>query len=121
MNFLRAAFISLFILFLVLLSLYAGVQLWRNTTPRMSWFGLLLAAAAPLLFLAIARFSANRIEAIQPIGFSAFCGLGVAITMAANWQHGNAAGIAHIWAGACLIGWLAYLKWDRKGSTNSGT
>lgn len=114
MNFLRSAFISLFALLLVLLSLYAGAQLWRNMTPWMSWFGLLLAAAAPLMFLAIARFGANRIEAIQPIGFSAVCGLGVAITMAANWKHGNATGIVHILAGACLIGWLVYLKWCKK-------
>lgn len=114
MNFIRSAFISLFVLLLVLLSMYAAIQLARNMTPWISWLGLLLAAATPLIFLALDRYQAKT---IQPIAFSSICGLGVAIAMTSSWKHGNAAGIVHIWAGVCLIGWFVYLKWYRTRST----
>jgi hypothetical protein len=116
MNFIRSAFISLFVLLIMLLSLYAGVQLWRNMTPWMSWLGLLLAATAPLMYLVLERFRANQADGLQPIGFSSVCGLGVAIAMASSWKHGNVAGVVHLWAGACLIAWLVYLKLYRKTS-----
>jgi hypothetical protein len=111
MNFMRPVFISLFAMLLVLLSLYAGAQIWHNTTLWISWLGLLLAAFAPLVFLTTKQLHTSRKEAIQPIGFSTVCGLGVAITMTASWKYGSAAGVVHVWAGACLIGWLIYLKW----------
>ncbi len=114
MNFMRNAFITLFMLLLVVLIFYAGFQLGRKMTPWISWLGLLLAAAAPFIFLAFERFNVDLAGAIQPIGFSAVCGLGVAITMAASWRFGYAAGNTHICAGACLIGWLICLKWHIK-------
>jgi hypothetical protein len=110
MNFIRLSFIFLFVALLVLVSLYAAVQLGRNMTPWISWLGLLLAATTPLIFLALDRF---QTKPIQPIAFSSICGLGVAIAMTSSWKHGNAAGMVHIWAGICLIGWFVYLKWYR--------
>ena len=77
----------------------------------MSWLGLWLAAAAPLLFLILKQFFVRNSRSLQAIGFSTVCGLGLAITMTSSWKHGDAAGIAHLGAGLCLVLWFLYLRW----------
>src|SRR5688572_3815676 len=101
MNYLRPIFIFLFVLVVIALFSFAILQLWLETRPVMSWLGLWLAAAAPLLFLVLKQFCAHYMQSLQAMGFSALCGLGLAITMASSWKHGDAAGIAHLGAGLC--------------------
>jgi len=94
-----------------LLALYAAIQLVRGMHPAMSWWGLLLTAGAPAWYFLAAFIRSREESQHRPVGISVLCGLGVAITMAMSWRHGTAAGIVHLWAGACLIGWFVYLRW----------
>ena len=110
MNYLRLIFVFLFVFVVIALFSYAALQLWRGSQPIMSWLGLWLAAAAHLLFLVLKQFCARYMQSLHATGFSALCGLGLAITMASSWKHGDAAGIAHLGAGLCLLLWFLYLK-----------
>lgn len=111
MNYFRLIFIFLFALFAIALFSLAILQLWHGTHPLMSWLGLWLAAAAPLVFLVLKQFFARYSRSLQAMGFSTVCGLGLAITMTSSWKYGDAAGNAHIGAGLCLLLWFFYLKW----------
>ena len=115
MNLLRSLFIVFFAIGVFLLAAYAGFQLVQGAHPALSWLGLLISAATPLAFLARNRFSKTTLHAQQAVGFSACCGLGIAICMASSWKHGDSAGLVHVGAGLCLLGWFAYLKWYLRG------
>jgi len=108
---LRSIFISSFTGYVILALLYALLQLFRGMDPLLSWLGLTLAAGAPVAFLAWLYVGGQARTSRHPVAVSAICGLGTAITMAANWRYGAASGIVHIWAGLCLLAWFAYLKW----------
>ena len=122
----RSIFISGFTTCVVLALLYALLQLVRGMDPLISWLGLALAAGAPVAFL-VSLYIGNHARTPQhPVVISVVCGLGTAITMAANWRYGDASGIVHIWAGLCLLAWFIYLKWysvfsNRGGSLVPGT
>ncbi len=77
----------------------------------LSWLGLALSAGAPLVFFAWLYLANAARTSRHPVAVSALCGLGVAITMAANWRYGTASGVVHLWAGLCLLGWFVYLRW----------
>jgi hypothetical protein len=111
MNYLRPIFKFLFALVVIALFSYAALQLWHGAHPAISWLGLWLAAAAPLLFLILKQFFARYTQSLQGIGFSTLCGLGLAITMASSWKHGDVAGNAHLGAGLCLVLWFLYRRW----------
>jgi len=111
MNVLRSFFISVFSGYIALACIYALVQLVRGTEPFFSWLGLALAAGSPLAFLAFLYLAGVARTARHPVAVSVFCGLGEAMTMAANWRYGTASGMVHLWAGLCLLAWIAYLKW----------
>jgi peroxiredoxin len=111
MNLLKSVFISAFIAWLAMVSLYALTQLVRGTEPLVSWLGLALSALAPLaFFIKIFLFKSPRTPR-HPIEFSILSGLGLVLTMAMSFRYGKAAGAIHIWAGLSLLGWLAYLRW----------
>ena len=111
MNLLKSVFISAFITWLALLSLYAFIQLFRGTEPLLAWLGLALTAFAPLaFFLKVFLFKSPR-TARHPVGYSVLSGLGLAVTMAMSFRHEQAAGAIHVWAGITLLGWFAYLRW----------
>lgn len=85
--------------------------MFRDQQPISSWLGLLLAAGAPLTFLAWLYLAGRARTERHPLLVSVIGGLGLAVTMAANWRFGASSGNAHLWAGTCLIAWLSYLRW----------
>jgi hypothetical protein len=119
MNYLRLIFTFLFALIIVTLFIYSTLQFWQGTHPSMSSLGLLLASAAPLLFLIVKQFLANYTQSLQAIGFSTICGLGLAITLTSSWKYGDTAGIAHWGAGLCLILWFVYLRWIARNASQA--
>lgn len=92
------------------LAVYATVQLGRGTPPFLSWMGLLLAAGAPLAGILTHQDKTSR----PPLLWTAFSGLGLAITMAISHRYGTAAGPVHVWAGAALISWYAWVRWRHR-------
>jgi peroxiredoxin len=108
---LRAVFISAFTTYLGVSFIFAVIHLIRQQTPVLSWLGLALAAAAPIAFLACLYLARPARTARHPVAVSLVCGLGLAITMMMNRRFGASSGAVHIWAGICLIGWFAYLRW----------
>lgn len=93
-----------------LLSIYATLQLSRGMTPALSWAGLLLAAGAPLAGILTHRDFKTR----PPLAWTACSGLGLAVTMLMSYRFGPAAGLIHLWAGAALIAWFAWVRWLRQ-------
>lgn len=94
----------------------AAISIWNLTTGASvfaAWIGLAIASLAPLSFVIWERFLSAPDRPLQPLGFSILCGLGLAIAMTTSWRFGPAAGVAHIGAGASLIGWATYLRWLR--------
>jgi len=111
MAFLRSAFVTVFMAYLVGTFAYTTLQLIRHVEPALSWFGLALASLGPLAFFGWI-FAAKPVRTDRhPVGFSVLSGLGLAITMAMSWRHGDAAGIVHIWAAVVLVSWMIYLNW----------
>jgi peroxiredoxin len=107
----RSLFISGFTTYLVFVLAYSVLQLILGTDPFLSWLGLALAAGAPAAFFAWLYLAGRARTSRHPVLVSAVCGLGTAITMAANWRYGSASGIVHLWAGLGLLAWFAYLRW----------
>jgi peroxiredoxin len=79
--------------------------------PAWSWSGLALAALGPLAFFAWIFATKPARTDRHPVGYSIVSGLGLAITMAMAWRHGEAAGIVHVWAALILVCWMIYLAW----------
>ena len=111
MNLLKSVFISGFVSWLAVISLYAITQLVKGTEPLLSWLGLALAASAPLAFFIKAFVARSPRTPRHPVEYSILSGLGLAVTIAMSYRHGDAAGIIHIWAGITLLAWLVYLRW----------
>ena len=111
MNLLKSVFISAFILWLTLVSLYALTQIVRGMEPLLSWLGLALSAIAPLAFFIKAFLVKSPRTPRHPIEYSILSGLGLVLTMAMSFRYGQAAGAMHIWASFSLFGWLVYLRW----------
>jgi peroxiredoxin len=108
---LRSIFISGFSGYVVFALIYAVLQLMRGMEPSLSWLGLALAAGAPVAFLAWLYLAGQARTSAHPVAVSVACGLGTAVTMAANWRYGAASGMVHVWAGLCLLIWFVYLRW----------
>jgi peroxiredoxin len=121
MNLLRSIFISVFSGYIALAFFYGFVQLVRGMEPFVSWLGLTLSAGSPLAFLAYLYLAGTARTARHPVAVSVFCGLGLAITMTANWRYGAASGVIHLWAGLCLLAWFIYLKWYSRLSRGNRT
>jgi len=111
LNLLKSIFISCFVTWLTLLSIYAFNQLARGSEPLLSWLGLALAAFAPLVFFIKAFLFRTARTARHPVEYSLLIGAGLALTMTMSYRYGNAAGAVHIWAGVTLLAWLLYLRW----------
>jgi peroxiredoxin len=111
LNLLKSIFISGFVSWLAIVSAYAFSQLLRGSEPLLSWLGLALAAFAPLVFFIKAFLFKSPRTPRHPVEFSILSGLGLAVAMAMSHRYGQAAGLIHVWAGATLLGWLAYLRW----------
>ena len=111
MNLLKSIFISAFITWLTLLSLYAFAKVIGGTVPLLSWLGLALTAIAPLAFFIKAFLFKSPRTPRHPVEYSILGGLGLAVTMAMSFRYGQAAGQIHMWAGVTLLAWLAYLRW----------
>ncbi len=111
MNLLKSVFISGFVSWLTLVSVYAITQLIRGSEPLLSWLGLALSAFAPLAFFIKAFLFKSPRTPRHPVEYSILSGLGLAGTMALSHRYGPAAGAIHIWAGVTFVGWLVYLRW----------
>jgi len=111
LNLLKSVFISVFISWLSMASVYSLTQLARGTEPLLSWLGLALATFSPLVFFIKAFVAKSPRTPRHPVEYSILSGLGLALTMAVSFRHGEVAGSLHIWAGVTLIGWLVYLRW----------
>ena len=111
MNLLKSVFISAFVAWLALVSLYAFTMLLRGTEPLLAWLGLALTAFAPLAFFLKAFLFKSPRTPHHPVEFSVVSGLGVAMTMAMSFRYGEATGNLHVWAGITLLGWFTYLRW----------
>jgi len=107
----RSIFVPSYYGFVSVVAVYAGVELLRGMQPWAAWLGLFICTAAPALFFTSALLFPKPRTARHPVEFSLVCGLGLVITMVFNWRYGDASGAIHIWAGACLLGWLVYLRW----------
>jgi len=111
LNLLKSIFISGFVTWLAVVSVYAIAQLVRGTEPLLSWLGLALAAFAPLAFFIKAFTFKSPRTPRHPIEYSILSGLGLVVTMAMSFRYGKAAGAIHVWAGITLLAWLVYLRW----------
>jgi peroxiredoxin len=111
MNLLKSVFISAFVTWLAIVSVYAIAQLSRGMDPLLGWLGLSLAASAPLAFFIKAFLFRTARTPRHPLEYTALSGLGLAATLAISHRYGQAAGIIHIWAGVTFIGWIAYIRW----------
>jgi len=111
MIYLRRAFTYLLLTCSLILSVYAGIQLWNNANPFISWLGLLLTTAPLLPTVVYDSIYPNKLQPAQIFGINCICGLGVALTMTSSWKYGNSAGTIHIWAGCCLLAWVLLQKW----------
>jgi peroxiredoxin len=111
LNLLKSVFISAFISWLVMVSLYAFIQLASGTEPLLSWLGLALTAFAPLVFFIKAFLFKSPRTARHPIEYSILSGLGLAVCMAMSFRYEQAAGMIHVWSGFTLILWIVYLRW----------
>lgn len=111
MNLLKSIYISTFIAWLAVLSIYAFIQIARGAEPVLSWVGLALSAFAPLTFFIKAFLIKSPRTPRHPVGYSALSGLGLAMTVAISSRYEQAAGVIHIWAGITVLAWLVYLRW----------
>ena len=111
MNLLKSVFISVFISWLTIVSLYSIAQLAMGSEPLLSWLGLALAASSPLAFFIKAFLAKSPRTSRHPVEYSILSGLGLALTMAISFRYGESAGNNHIWAGVTLLGWLGYIRW----------
>lgn len=111
MNLLKSIFISGFVTWLTVVSLYAFTQLVRGTEPLLSWLGLALATFTPLAFFIKAFTFKSPRTPRHPIEYSILSGLGMVVTMAMSFRYGQVAGAIHVWAGITLLAWLVYLRW----------
>lgn len=111
MNLLKPVFISVFVIWLTLISLYAFTRLFTGMEPLLGWLGLALAACAPLAYLLKVYLLKTPRTPRHPVEYSVVSGLGLAITMAISFRYGEAAGNIHIFAGITYIGWFIYLRW----------
>jgi hypothetical protein len=111
LNLLKSVFISAFVSWLVLVSLYAFIQLTRGTEPLISWLGLALTAFAPLAFFIKAFLFKSPRTPRHPVEYSILSGLGLALCMTMSFRYEQSAGLIHVWSGITLVGWLVYLRW----------
>ena len=111
MNLLKSLYISTFVTWLTVVSVYAFIQLAWGTEPLLSWVGLALAAFAPLAFFGKAFLFKSPRTPRHPVGYSAISGLGLVMTIVMSSRYGQAAGTVHVWAGITLLAWLVYLRW----------
>ncbi len=111
MNFIKSLFISSFMGWLFLLSVYSLVQLARGMEPLLAWLGLALTVVAPLAFFIMSFLYKTPRTPRHPIEYSIMSGTGLVITMVMSYRYGPAAGWLHLLAGITLIGWLVYLRW----------
>ena len=111
MNLLKSLYISTFITWLTLVSVYALIQIARGAEPLLSWVGLALAAFAPLAFFLKAFLFKSPRTPRHPVEYSILSGLGLVMTIAISSRYGQAAGVIHVWAGITLLAWLIYLRW----------
>jgi len=111
LNLLKSVFISVFITWLAVVSVFAVSQLARGTEPLLSWAGLALAALSPLALFIKAYLARSPRTPRHPVEYSVLSGLGLVLTMVASYRYGEAAGSTHVWAGITLLAWLAYLRW----------
>ena len=111
LNLLKSVFISGFITWMTVLSLYAFTQLARGTEPLLSWLGLCLATFTPLVFFIKAFLFKSPRTPRHPVEYSIVSGLGLALTMGMSYRYADAAGHIHVLAGITLVAWLVYLRW----------
>jgi len=111
LNLLKSVFISVFVVWLTIVSLYALTQVVRGMEPLLSWLGLALSAMAPLAFFIKAFLFKSPRTPRHPLEYSILSGLGLVLTMAMSFRYAQAAGAIHVWAVFSLLGWLVYLRW----------
>jgi peroxiredoxin len=109
--FLKSAYITAFIAWLIASCAYALLQLTRGAEPSLSWLGMALAALGPLAYFAWVSLTHPPRSQRHPVGYSVVAGLGLAICMAMAFRHGQAGVSVHAWAAVSVIGWLVYLRW----------
>jgi len=111
LNLPKPVFTAVLAAWLAVAGLYGIIQSVRGMLPLLSWLGLILSVASPLLFMARTRLLASPPTRHTAFGYSIVCGLGLALTLAMSYRYEAAAGNAHIWAGITLLAWLVYLRW----------
>lgn len=111
MNLLKSIFISTFVSWLAVISVYAITQVLKGAEPILSWLGLALSAFGPLVFFIKAFLFKSPRTSRHPLEYSILSGLGLVIAMAMSYRYGQAAGDIHVWAGFTLLAWLTYLRW----------
>ncbi|MDX1461241.1 MAG: redoxin domain-containing protein [Xanthomonadales bacterium] len=108
---LKRYFVPTWLIYSSAVLLYAILRIASSATPALSWWGLALAAAAPLIFFAWIMLSRPARTSPHPVAVSVASGLGLGICMAGAYRYGASAGSVHVWAGLAVIGWFVYLKW----------
>jgi peroxiredoxin len=111
MKLLKSLFISGFMAYLVSVLVNGAMQLVSGAEPALSWLGLMLTGLGPLAFFGWIYVKRPARTERHPVPYSIIGGLGLAITLAMSWKHGDAAGMIHAWSGLAIIGWFVYLRW----------
>jgi peroxiredoxin len=111
LNLLKSIFISAFVTWLAMVSVYAFIQSVRGAEPLLSWLGLALTAFPPLVFFLRAFLFKSPRTPRHPVEYSILSGLGLALCMAMSFRYERATGLIHLWSGFTLIAWLVYLRW----------
>ncbi|MBY6203562.1 redoxin domain-containing protein [Halomonas denitrificans] len=104
-------FITLFLLSLVALLVFAALMLARPEVPLLAPAGLIVAAAAPLGFFAWLFIGGPARTDRHPVLVSAIIGLGAVLCAAAVYRYGEVWNMFLAGGIGVLIGWMIYLRW----------
>lgn len=106
-----------YLLYLAMAAVYAMMS-WYRGVPTLSCAGLLLASGSPLIAMAWQLKTRTQLGRESALWFTLACGFGLAVTMAMSWRFGDLAKNIHVYAGLALLGWVVYMRWQRRDAQN---
>jgi peroxiredoxin len=111
MDRLKPLFISFFIAFTAVLSIYGIIQMARGEPPLLIWTGMTLAAIPPALFFAWIIVSKPPRTGYHPLPITLTSALGVVIAMISAYDNPSLDAVGFFWAAMVFISWVIYIRW----------
>jgi len=108
---LKPLFISVFVSFAAILSVYGIFQMARGVQPAMLWLGLSIAALPPTLFFCWLFVARPPRTSNHPLSITLLSALGVVISMVYAWRFPNLDALGFFWSALVFVGWIFYLRW----------